>query len=107
MDSLPGWASSILLNAAKLTGFNMTVESQHESAANWESMLTEFPNIEVRDFPEDVINALRESNASLLEEEVARSELTKKIVDSQAAYLKRARAWTSIGDQAFLNNIAK
>jgi len=30
MDSLPEWARWVVLNAAKLTGFNMTVQSQHE-----------------------------------------------------------------------------
>jgi len=107
MDSLPGWARSVLLNAAKLTGFNMTVQSQHESSVNWASITTEYPNIEVRDFPSDVIKALRESNAELLKSEEGRSEIASKIIASQADYLKTTRAWTAIGDQAYLNNISK
>ncbi len=106
MDGLPKWASSILLNAAKLTGFNMTVESQHESGVNWSNMSSEFPNIQVRDFPEDVISALRRSNDELLKEEASRSELTQSIIQSQADYLKQIRQWTEIGDRAYLNNIA-
>jgi len=56
----PAWVQSILLNAAKLTGFNMTVQSQHESSTNWAAMLTEHPDIQVRDFPEEVIEALHD-----------------------------------------------
>jgi len=84
MDSLPAWARSVLLNAAKLTGFNMTVQSQHESSVNWASITTEYPNIEVRDFPSDVIEALRESNAELLKSEEGRSKIASKIIASQA-----------------------
>jgi len=107
MDSLPAWAQSVLLNAAKLTGFNMTVQSQHESSVNWGLITTEYPNIEVRDFPADVIEALRESNNTLLETEAARSEIASRIIQSQSDYLSTTRAWTLIGDQAYLNNIGQ
>ncbi len=105
MESLPIWAQAVLLNAAKLTGFNMTIESQHESSENWHAMTAEYPNIEVRDFPADVIDALRASNRALLESEAARSEIAKRIIDSQSNYLNKARQWTAIGDQSFLNNV--
>ena len=107
MDSLPPWARSVLLNAAKLTGFNMTVQSHHESSVNWGIITNEYPNIKVRDFPSDVIEALRASNNALLETEKNRSEIAKRIIESQASYLDSARAWTAIGDQAYLNNIGK
>ena len=107
MDSLPPWARSVLLNAAKLTGFNMTVQSHHESSVNWGIITNEYPNIKVRDFPSDVIEALRASNNALLETEKNRSEIAKRIIESQASYLDSARAWTAIGDQAYLNTIGK
>jgi len=30
--------------------------------------------------------------------------MAKKIIDSQAAYLKKARVWTEISDNAYLNS---
>ncbi len=107
MDSLPTWAQSILRNAAKLTSYNMATLSTHESAKNWGSMLAEYPNIKVKDFPAEVIAALKKSNSDLIKAEAQRSPLAKKIIDSQAAYLKTSRAWTAIGEQAFLNSVAK
>ncbi len=107
MDSLPAWAQSILRNAAKLTGFNMTVESEHESAENWSTMLSDYPNIKVKNFPDEVIAALKKSNADLLSKSASADPVAKKILDSQAAYLKKVRAWTAIGEQSYLNNIAK
>lgn len=107
MESLPSWARQILLNAAKLTGFNMTLESQHASAENWATMKSEYPNIEVKNFPDDVIEALRESNDKLIEEEAARSELAARIIASQKEYLEKSRTWTQIGDFSFISTVAK
>lgn len=107
LESLPGWAQSVLLNAAKLTGYNMSVHSQHESGVNWESMLTDYPNIKVKDFPDSVMAALKKANADLLAESAAADPMAKKIIESQKAYLKKVRAWTAIGEQSYLNNIAK
>jgi TRAP-type mannitol/chloroaromatic compound transport system substrate-binding protein len=105
LNSLPAWAQSILRNAAKLTSYNATTETFHESAQNWDSITTEYPNVEIRSFPESVISALKASNAKLLEEAAAGGGLAKEIIASQAAYLKKARAWTNIGDKAYLNTI--
>jgi TRAP-type mannitol/chloroaromatic compound transport system substrate-binding protein len=105
LNSLPAWAQSILRNAAKLTSYNGTTETFHESAQNWDSITTEYPNVEIRSFPESVISALKASNAKLLEEAAAGGGLAKEIIASQAAYLKKARAWTNIGDKAYLNTI--
>lgn len=106
MESLPVWVRSTLLNAAKLTGFNMTVQSQHESAENWATMKSEFPNIVVKNFPVDVIDALRESNAELIETEKSRSELAARIIQSQSDYLTKVRRWTEIGDWSYLANVS-
>jgi len=51
------------------------------------------------------MDALRASNSALLEEEAARSDISKRIIDSQSAYLKKTREWTAIGDQSYLNNV--
>ncbi len=106
MESLPAWARSVLLNAAKLTGFNMTVKSQHESAENWAAMKSEFPNIMVKNFPPEVIDALRHSNDKLIKAEEARSPLAAKIVASQKDYLKKVRRWTEIGNWSYIKNVA-
>ncbi len=106
MATLPAWAKSVLKNAAKLSAYNATTKTFDASVNNWASITTEYPDVKVKDFPKDVVDALKKSNADLIEKEYARGGMAKKIIDSQAAYLKKARAWTSIGDQAYLNNVA-
>ena len=107
MASLPKWAQSVLRNAAKLTAYSATTEMFDASAANWASISSEYPNIKVKSFPKEVLDALKASNDKLIAEAAARGGIEKEIIDSQAAYLKKARAWTEIGDQAYLNSIAK
>lgn len=107
MDSLPKWAQSIVRNAAKLMAYQATTETFHASADNWASMKAEYPNIQVKDFPADVVAALKQANSKLIAEEAARSPMAKRIIESQAAYLKKARAWTAIGDQAYLNSLSE
>ena len=41
-----------------------------------------------------------------LAERAAEDPLAREIIESQAAYIKKARAWTQISDQAYLNSIA-
>ncbi len=107
LASLPGWAQSVLRNAAKLTAYNMSTETFDASATNWSQISEQYPDVQVKQFPSEVIEALRASNASLIEAEVARSELAARIVASQQAYLEKARAWTEIGDKLFLDSISQ
>ena len=49
--------------------------------------------------------ALKESNDLLLEIEAKRSPFTKQIIESRQEYLRRARAWTEIGEKAYLDSV--
>ena len=106
MAKLPAWAKAILRNAAKLTAYNMSTSTFAANADNWQAIATEYPGVQVKKFPPEVIKALRASNEELIESEVARSPVAKKILESRAAYLEKARAWTDIGDKAYLDSLA-
>jgi TRAP-type mannitol/chloroaromatic compound transport system substrate-binding protein len=84
---------------------DMYALSYHESALNWAAMKKEHPDIEVKTFPKAVLDAMRKANAELLAEAAAADPLAKEIIDSQAIYVDKARAWTAISDQAYLNSM--
>ena len=105
MAKLPEWATAILKNAAKLTAYSMTTSTFAANADNMQVMTEQFPNVQVRQFPPQVMNALRASNDSLIEAEVARSDFAKRVIESRAAYLKKARAWTEVGVKAYLDSM--
>jgi len=104
-QSLPDWAQSILLNAAKLTSYNMTTATFAANAENWQTIATQFPQVQIKKFPPDVIAALKESNQQLLEAEKARSPIAAKIIESRETFLAKARSWTDIGEKLYLDSI--
>ncbi len=107
LAKLPEWAQHILLNAAKLTAYNMSTATFAANADSLEIMQEQFPNLQIRQFPPAVIEALNASNEQLLTEEIARSAIAKKIIESRAAYLKKARAWTEVGVKAYLDSMSE
>ena len=54
-----------------------------------------------------VIEAMQKANAEILAEKAASDPLAKEILDSQAAYLEKARVWTNISDKAYLDSTSK
>ncbi|WXT99636.1 MAG: Monocarboxylate 2-oxoacid-binding periplasmic protein [Catillopecten margaritatus gill symbiont] len=106
-NSLPKDLQTILITSMKLAAYDMFVRSNDESAKNWVAMKKDFPNIKVKTFPKPVFDALRAANDKLLDKLAAKNSLSKEIIESRRNYLKKARAWTAISDQAYLNSQSK
>jgi len=66
-----------------------------------------YPDVQVKQFPAEVIEALRASNDELIASESARSEIAARIIASQKAYLEQSRAWTEIGEKLYLDSVAQ
>lgn len=106
-DSLPTDIQEIIRVAMQAAAHETTAQSYHASAVNWATMKTEYPNIKVKSFPTEVLKAMKAANDKLLEERAKNDPLAKEIIDSQAEYLKKARAWTLISDQAYIDTMEK
>lgn len=104
-DSLPSDLQEILRIAMRVAAYDMYIQSYHASAENLATMQKDYPNIEIKTFPAEVIAAMRKANDELLAEFSAADPLSKEIIESQANYMARARAWTAISDQAYLNSL--
>jgi TRAP-type mannitol/chloroaromatic compound transport system substrate-binding protein len=100
---LPSDLQAVLVNAMRLSAFEMYAYSYHESAVNLATLQRDYPNVQIKTFPKPVMRALREANDKLLSEFASRDPLTKEIIESQQSYLKMVRHWTQISDQAYLN----
>ncbi|NAW87079.1 TRAP transporter substrate-binding protein [Photobacterium halotolerans] len=106
-DRLPADLQEILRVAMRLSAYDMYILNTHASAENWSTMKEEYPNIKVMNFPDEVMAAIRQANDELLEEQAKNDPLAKEILDSQAAYLEKAREWTLIADKAYLDSQAE
>jgi len=103
-ESLPADLQEILRVAMRVAAYDMYIHSYHDSGENWAKMKSEFPNIMVKTFPRDVLVAMAKANAELLVERAAKDPMAKEIIDSQDAYLKKARVWSEISDNAYINS---
>lgn len=104
MDKLPEDLKAILKIGMREAAYNMYVHSYYESAINWASIQEEYPEVKVKTFPPEVFAAMRKANKELLDEQAKADPIAKKIQESQASFLAKARAWTEISDQAYLNS---
>ncbi|MCV5222857.1 hypothetical protein OFC57_28475, partial [Escherichia coli] len=50
-NRLPDDLKAILQVAMKTAAYDMYTQSKHESGKNWASIKSEYPNVEVKDFP--------------------------------------------------------
>ena len=103
-DKLPADLQEILRVAMRTAAYDMYAQSYHASGENWATMKTEFPDIKVKTFPKEVIDAMRKANDELIAEQAANNPMAKKIIDSQADYLKKVRVWTNLSDVAYINS---
>lgn len=104
-EKLPKDLQEILRISMRTAAYDMYIHSTHASGENWAQMKSEFPDIQVKTFPSDVMDAMRKANDELLAEKAAADPLAKEILDSQAGYLKQVRMWTDISDKAYLNSL--
>ncbi|MDO6683192.1 MULTISPECIES: TRAP transporter substrate-binding protein [unclassified Oceanobacter] len=105
-DKLPEDLQEILRVSMRAASYEMYIQSYHESAINLDVINSEYPNVKIKTFPADVMAAMRKANDKLLTEKAAEDPLAKEILDSQANYMKKARAWTDISDKAYLNSVS-
>lgn len=105
-DKLPADLQEILRVAMRTAAYDMYIQSYHESSENMAVLDTEYPNVKIKTFPADVMAAIEKANSELLAEKAKEDPQAKEILDSQAAYLKKARRWTDISDKAYLNSIS-
>jgi len=101
---LPKDLQVILKVAMKAAAYDMYAKSVHESGKNLASINEDYPNVQIKTFPADVMDALRTANQKLIAEFAKKDPLTAEIIKSQRAYLKQVRPWTQISDQAYLNS---
>ena len=94
----------ILTVAMKLAAYDMYIQNYHMSSVAWSQIEKDFPNIKVRTFPKEVMDAMKVENKKLLVEKTQTNPMLKEILDSQQAYLKQAREWTRISDYSYLKD---
>lgn len=99
---LPPAYQTILKTAMQAVAADMLADNYDASATAWQQMKTEFPNIKVMIFPEEVLKAMKKANDEVMLAYAAQNAEFKEVYDSQQAYMKKAREWSRISTQYYL-----
>ena len=101
---LPKDLQQILVTAMRVSAYDMYIQNYHMSAQAWSKIETDYPNIKIKTFPKEVMDAMKKANAELLAEKTKGQPLLKEVLDSQAAFQKKAREWTKMSDYLYLKD---
>ncbi len=103
-EKLPDDLNEIMLNAIRLSAYDMYIQNYDMNATAWQQMKAEYPNIQIKTLPKAIIDEMKKVNKELRNEMGAKNPLLKEVLDSQDAYMKKVREWTIISDYLYLKD---
>lgn len=103
-NKLPKDLQVILKTAMRLSAYDMYIQNYAMSAEAWSKIATEYPNVKIKTFPKEVMDAMKKANKELIAEMTKTNPQLKEILDSQAAFQKKAREWTIMSDYLYLKD---
>jgi TRAP-type mannitol/chloroaromatic compound transport system substrate-binding protein len=103
-NKLPKDLQKILVVAMRVAAYDMYIQDYDLNATAWQEMKKEYPNIQVKTLPKDVMDALKKANKELRVDLSAKNPLLKEILDSQDAYMKKVREWSKMSDYLYLKD---
>jgi TRAP-type mannitol/chloroaromatic compound transport system substrate-binding protein len=104
-NKLPPEYQTMLVTAMKAVTADMFIDNYAGSIDAWAQMKTEFPNIQVKTFPKEVLQAMKKASDQINEEYAAADPSFKEVLESQRAYMKKAREWTTIGEFNYIKTV--
>ena len=101
-DSLPPDLQAIVKAASRAMNEDMLAEYTSRNAAALRTLVDEH-GVDIRPFPDDVLQRLREISDEVVAEMAASSPMAQRIHDSYAAYKDSVEDWHAISEHAYLN----
>jgi TRAP-type mannitol/chloroaromatic compound transport system substrate-binding protein len=98
---------AMLDTAIKMVTAEMYIQNFDMSATAWEQMKQEYPNIKIKTFPQPVMQAMKKAADDLYASYAASDPMFAKVLESQKAYMKKAREWTKISTYNYLKTVSE
>lgn len=105
-DGLPKNYQAILKAAMKAVSADMYAENFYASAEAWAKMKKDYPGIQVKSFPEEVLKRMKEETEKVLDGYASQNPFFKKVLTSQQEFMNKAREWTTISDYYYIETSA-
>ncbi|MBA2777818.1 TRAP transporter substrate-binding protein [Billgrantia kenyensis] len=100
-NALPDDLKDVVREAAKASNLAMISEFAYRNAQALETLVDEH-GVQLREFPQDVMEALFESSKQVIQEQVDRDPESAKVYESYLAFQKLVRPFSDIGEYAYL-----
>jgi len=101
-NKLPPKFQAVLKTAMQAVSADMYSENFAMSAEAWTKMKTDFPNIQVKTFPESVLKAMKKATDEVMNDYAAQNADFKAVYESQKAFMAQAREWTKMSDYYYV-----
>ena len=101
-ESLPPDLQAIVRSASRAMNADMLAEYTARSSRALQTLVEEH-GVEVRRFPDDVLQRLREISDRVVNEMGTRSPMAERIHASYTEYRDRVRDWSALSERAYLN----
>ena len=99
--ALPEDLQAMIAISAKEVSLDILSEAFYRNVVAWEEMKKE-SEINIRTFPNDVLDAFKKANDELLNDVAEKSPMAKKVIESQKVFLERSKDWSRITDEDYL-----
>ena len=101
-EELPDDLQSIVLNACKVVNQDLLSEYTARNPVALEQLVNEH-NVEIFQYPEDVLNALKQISDEVVLELANENAESREIYDSYSQFLAGSRKWSGLSERAYLN----
>ena len=100
-DNLPDDLQAIVLNACKVANQDLLAEYTARNPAALQTLLTEY-GVELRQYPDDVLLALRKLSTEVVAEIAEKDAFSRKTYASYQKFLANSKEWSSVSELAYL-----
>ncbi len=100
-EALPKDLQSIVRNACKVVNLDMLSEYMARNPAALSTLIKKH-NVDLRQYPDDVVRKLRGLSEQVVKEIAQKDEFSKKVYASYEKFLKQAKEWSGISELTYL-----
>jgi len=101
-EKLPEDLQVIVRNAIRVANQDMLADFTAKNNRALEQLVNE-QGVELRQFPDEVLTAIKELSDAVVAEEAAKDPMSKKVFDSFVQFRDQAKKWHAVSEQAYLN----
>jgi TRAP-type mannitol/chloroaromatic compound transport system substrate-binding protein len=101
-EKLPEDLQVIVRGAIRIANQDMLADFTAKNNRALEQLVNE-QGVELRQFPDEVLKAIKDLSDQVVAEEAAKDPMSKKVFDSFVQFRDQAKKWHAVSEQAYLN----